>query len=142
MSRVIDIAEAVVHSLNQGLFSQEFVARRAYLPEFALPELADLQVTVVPKEQTIALHSRTATLHEIDLDIGIQQKVEPGDTAAIDALMNLTEEVLDHFRLQPLVGQPVVFWAATANRPIYAVEHLDELGQFTAIVTVTYKVAR
>ena len=48
-AQILDIADAVVDELNDAIgLSQEFTATRAYLPEFELPELSTLRVTVLP----------------------------------------------------------------------------------------------
>jgi hypothetical protein len=40
-----------------------------------------------------------------------------------------------------LVGQPSVRWTQTEHPAIYAAEHLEQMRQFTAVLTVTYRVA-
>ncbi|MBI5864862.1 MAG: hypothetical protein HZB38_10205 [Planctomycetes bacterium] len=58
MSTVIDIADAVVASLNAGTFSQTFEAERKYQPVFELPDMQTLHVSVVPRSVSITTATR------------------------------------------------------------------------------------
>ncbi len=136
------IAAAVVVELNAGTFSQSFTAARAYSPEFELPDMETLQVTVVPKGVTTQPGSRSHRQHDYSVDVAVQQKLQTADDTEIDALMTLAEEVGDHFRFQRLPSFPNAMWLKTENDPVYAQEHIRELRQFTSILTVTFRVAR
>lgn len=142
MAVISDIADAVVVDLNAGSFSQTFTAQRAYLPEFELPDMENLQVTVVPKGVTTLPGSRSRQQHEYTVDIAVQKKLQTADDAEIDALMTLAEEVGDHLRFQRLPSFPNAMWLKTENDPVYAQEHIRELRQFTSILTLTFRVAR
>lgn len=142
MAVITDIAEAVVAELNGGSFSQPFSAARAYSPEFELPDMDTLQVTVVPKGVATHPGSRSHRQHDYSVDVAVQKKLQSADNAEIDALMTLAEEVGDHFRFQRLPGFPNAMWLRTENDPVYAPEHIRELRQFTSILTVTFRVAR
>ena len=75
MSVVVAIADATVEALNAGSFSQEFTARRYYQPVFALPEMQELHVSVVPKSLEIFAGARHQNQHDYAIDIGVQKKV-------------------------------------------------------------------
>ena len=67
----------------------------------------------------------------------------PGlDNSAIDALMQLVEEIDDLFRHKPLMGYEAASWAKTENKPIYDPKHLKEHGQFTSLLVFTFRVLR
>ena len=142
MSTIIDIADAMVAELNAAAFSQAFQAQRHYRPVFDLAELKDLHVTVVPKGIELQGASRSLTQMDVQLDIGIQQKLVTGDAAELDALMNLVEEIADFFRTHRLSNMPNVAWVRTENVPIYLPEHVDQLRQFTSVLTLTFRVLR
>ena len=142
MSEIIAIAEAVVSELNEGEFSMEFTAERHYRPVFDLEDMKTLHVTVVPKGVEIRGASRGGLQYEYAIDVAVQKKLERGDAAEIDPLMTLVEELADYFRLRRLAALPAVAWVGTDNKPIYAQEHLEELQQFTSVLTFTFRTLR
>ena len=46
------------------------------------------------------------------------------------------------FRFKRLDSFPNAVWVKTENAPVYAVEHLDQLAQFTSVLTLTFRVIR
>lgn len=142
MSTVIDVADAVVASLNAGSFALPFTAVRKYVPAVGLSDLAELNVTVVPKSAEITTATRTSSYFDCTIDIGIQQRVNPEEPAELDALADLAEQIIDHLRLSPLEALPEAAWLSIANEPVFAPEHLDQQRVFTSVVSVTYRVRR
>jgi hypothetical protein len=139
---IVAIADAVVAELNGTTFSQAFTAVRHYQPVFELSEMmTELKVSVVPRG--VASKALDRNRHEFDyrIDVAVQHKIEPTQ-GNLDALMELVEEISDHFRTQPLAGYPEAHCVEVANEPVYAMEHLDELRQFTSVLTLTYRVWR
>ncbi len=142
MSTVLEIADAVVASLNAGTFSQAFEAVRKYRPSFELEELPTLRVTVVPRSVAISAAARDSSYFDCAIDIGVQKKVNPDEPTELDELMNLVEQLADHLRLQRLEEAPLAAWVGIENEPIFASEHLDQQRVFTSVLTVTYRVRR
>ncbi len=142
MALIVDIADAVVVELNAGEFTQTFTARRLYRPQFDLVEMVDLHVTVVPKGIEIGIASRSGVQCDVSVDVAVQKKLQTEDAAEIDPLMNLVEEIADFFRQRKLSQYPRASWIATANEPVYSPGHLEELRQFTSVLTVTFRVMR
>ena len=138
MTLAIDIADAVVTALNGQGFSQPFTAARAYRPAFDLREMKDLHVTVVPKGVELTTAGRGFAQSDVQIDIGVQQKLATGDDAEIDVLMGLVEEIAEFVRATRQFGDAV--WVKTENVPIYSQEHLGELRQFTSVLTLTLRV--
>ena len=136
-AQILELADAVVAELNAHAFSQPFVAERGYLPTFELADLERLHVTVVPKEDEGRLDTRSSSAHDYALDIGIQRKPEHIDHASLDPLLLLTQEIADHF----LFGQrpAAATLVASQARILYLQEHLAKLGQFTSVVTLTFR---
>ena len=142
MSVIADIADAVAAALNAapaGTFAQAFTAQRAYLPQFDLKDMADLHVTVVPKGADIQAAGRNVGQYDYSIDVGIQKKFS-GDSEA-DALMTLAEQVADYFRGKRLASHSAA-WARSEHSHLYAQDHMRELGQFTSVVTLTFRVLR
>ncbi len=142
MAVITDIADAVVAEINAGSFSQPVGAQRAYLPEFELAEMQNLQVTVVPKSVTTLPGGRAHNQHDYAIDVAVQQKLQTTGEAEIDDLLTLVDEIADHFRFKRLESYPNAVWLKTANEPVYAQEHLHEMRQFTSILTFTFRVMR
>jgi DNA-binding XRE family transcriptional regulator len=138
---LIDVADAVVADLNAATLSQPVTAARLYLPQFDLKEMTTLHVSVVPKAETIAAASRASTQHDYAIDVGVQKKLAAGDNAEIDPLMLLAQEIADYFRFRPLTGR-TERWVRTEVKAPYSPEHLDQLRQFTSVVTLVFRGAR
>ena len=144
---IIQIADAVVETLNGATLSQPVTAVRHYLPEFDLKEMDELHVSVVPAEMDEEIADRTRDRAEYKIHVAVQKRVAkqdpPGiDTAAIDTLMQLVEEIDDLFRHKRLAGYEQAHWAKTENKPIYDPKHLKEHGQFTSLLVFTFRVTR
>jgi len=142
MSTVINVADAVVASLNGASFSLPVTAERKYVPAVDLADLADLHVTVVPRAVAITTATRDSSYFDCTVDVGIQKKVNPDDLGELDALVNLTQEIVDHLRLRRLDSYPGAAWMSITHEPVFAPEHLDQERAFTAVVSVTYRVRR
>jgi len=145
MALIVDIADAVVAELNGHTFSQSVTAQRLYRPVFDLADMKTLHVSVVPKGVEMQGASRTLVQHDYQIDVGVQKKLPTnpsGDNAEIDVLMALVEEIADFFRQRRLQTLPNVVWVQTQNLPIYSLEHLEQLRQFTSVLTLTFRVLR
>ena len=134
---IIDIAEAIVTELNSHAFSQPFISQRGYLPTFDLPEMNELKVTVVPKEDDGKLDTRTQSTHDYAIDIGIQKKPPTIDNNQLDPLMLLTQQIADHFLFgKQAAGATLI---SPSVRILYLQDHLQKLRQFTSVVTLTFR---
>jgi hypothetical protein len=136
---ILALADAVVAQLNTTSFSQPVVAVRHYQPVFELSEMTELRVSVVPRSVASKALDRSRYSYDYKIDVAVQRKVEP-TVGNLDALLELVEEIADHFRAQPLVGYPQARCIEVDNEPVYAVEHLEEYRQFTSVLTLTYRV--
>ena len=139
MSLVIDIADALAGFLNAHEFSSEFEAARDYRPTLELQDMKTLRVSVIPKGLTMAPADRSRVQHDVEVDVLVQKKLEAGDAAELDALMSLVEEIAGFLKFKRLesIGAS---WVKTSNEPIFAPDHLEQLRQFTSVLTVTYRV--
>ena len=117
-------------------------AKRHYLPLFDLQDMKNLHVTVVPKGLAIQASGRSHNQHDYQVDVAVQKKLSTGDNEEIDPLLTLVDEIADLFRLKRLDSFPNAMWVKTENAPIYAIEHLDKFGQFTSVLTLTFRVMR
>lgn len=142
VATLIEIADAVVAQLNgastAGAFVLTFTARRLYIAKFTLTDMQNqLHVTVVPHGDDGEVFNRTKTQHEYAIDVAVQEKPHPLTNDRLDTLMGLTQQIGDFFRFRPLTGRPER-WTKTALKAAYSPEHLDQLQQFTSLVTLTF----
>lgn len=142
MSKILNIADAVVAQLNSATLSQPVEAKRLYVPSFDLPDMKSLHVTVVPRELHVRTLDRRRNLYEAEIDLAVQKKFSMGDAAEIDPLVELVEEIADVFRLQRLSSFPGAIWAGTEHRLLYSQEHWDQMNQFTSLLSLTFRLAQ
>ena len=148
MSLAINIADAMVAELNAappGTFDPAFTAVRRVLPVFDLAEMADLHVSVVPRAVEIAGATRSASQYDVQIDIGVQQKLasDGGDLdQQVPLLCELVDQIAAYLTRRVLQAVPGAVWVRLANDPIYAPEHLSQLRQFTSVLTLTYRITR
>jgi len=137
-----NIAQAVADKLNGSAFSMPFTAERAYRPAFELQDMKDLHVTVVPRGIASSVLDRGRAREDVQIDIAVQKKVSTDAPGDLDPLMALVQEISDALRGANLPTAPEAMWVKAANEPVFAQEHLQEMRQFTSVLTVTYRVAR
>ena len=142
-----DIAEAVKEELNDQYSPGTFTATRRYIPITKLEDLTTLAVTVVPKSAEREPVNRADTIHSVEIDIAIQQKLAAGQSAAeelaaTDTLMDLVDAIEDHLENRKPTDMPTVRWVGSENHVIYSPEQLIELRAFLSIITVTYEYKR
>jgi len=140
MSTIITVAELVAAYLESLTLSQSFTVARSYQPEYELPDLDDLTVTVVPATAERAMISRGADEFSIDVECGIVQRITAGDSAELDALMALVEELADAFRALRLGTTTVAVCVNMKNAPVYDPDVLREEHLFTSLITFTFVV--
>jgi hypothetical protein len=140
-SELLRLADAVVTVLNAGPLSQAFIAERLYVPQFELPDLKVLHVTVVPKDEDTKPLTRSTTQRIYRVDVGVQKKFEKGDAAELDPLVALVSEIAALFRGKRLAAVPEAICTVTKPEPIYSPEHMEQFRQFTSVLTLTFKVS-
>jgi len=143
MSAATDIADAIAASINATSFGAAVNAARVHLPIFDLEKVGNaLQVSVVPRSVAVKPASRSTNFFDFTTDIGVQQRIDPGDPAQVDALLDLVEQIGDHLRLSRLAMFTNAQWIATEHDPVLAGEHLERLNVFTSVLTVTHRLTR
>lgn len=138
-AELLRVADAVVDALNAAALDPEFQAQRLYQPQFELPELNVLRVSVVPKDQTTQTLTRGITRRIFRVDVGVQKKFERGDAPELDPLVTLVERIAALFHRRRLPGLSEAFCTAAKPEPVYAPEHMDQFRQFTSVLTLTFQ---
>ncbi len=144
MSTVIDIAKAVTAKLiaaEEGTFSKDFTPVFKVLPSFEPSELVELKVTIVPRNTEINEVTRSISQYDMQVDIGIQQKLPSGcdEELEVEALVLLADEIAEYLRANPLAEAA---WITSSNELPYVPEHLAERRVFTSVLTLTYRTMR
>jgi len=144
MSLLADTAEAVADALNVQEFGQSLAARRGYRPEFELREMDRLHVTVVPGNMEEEPLDRACTMFRPRVDVAVQQRIDPGDVAGIDRLMDLVERIAAALRggTLTLAGGAVARWSGAEWSTPYAPEELKSRHLFVAVLTLAYEVVQ
>ena len=141
MSRTGNLLDAVAAELNVVVWGEPVMIAKAYLPEADRAELATLHVAVVVRAMTLETLSRTARRWVYKIDVGVQKRVNPSDTAEIDRLMGLLETVGETLTGKALSTMPGAVCIECENEPPYSPEHLAQKRVFTGVVTVSISVA-
>lgn len=139
MSVIIDIADAVVTTLNGAALSQSVAATRAYLPIQDLDALTALKVSVVPRGLLISNAARQRDSFDHEIDIAVQKKVADFTTATLDPLVQLVEEIADLFRGKRMAAYDAAICVDVRNVPVYAPDHLDKFRVFTSVLTLGFR---
>jgi hypothetical protein len=139
MTASAQIAEALVADLNATVFSRPFTARRAYLPLADLADLAEIHVTVVVAGRTTEPISRSLLQVDHRLEVAVQQRLSGDGVSDGDPLLALVEEIADHLAGHRLAGAPEAAWVKTEHGPLVDPGHLNELRQFTSLLSITYR---
>jgi len=142
MAVITDIADAVVAEMNGHAFSQPFAAVRTYDTTLALEDAGTLHVTVVPKALAEEAASRAADQVDYAVDVGVRKKPASVSNAEMDPLVTLVEEIRTFFRRRRLAAVPGAMCIQTPVEPVFVPEHLREYGQFTSVLTLTFRVVR
>ena len=114
---------------------------RADLPQYDLGEMKDLHVPVVPKGVSVQPFGRGSCQYRYLIDVGVQQKLIDTSPAAVAPLL------ASWTRSRTSSGSngckyPDAMWAKTEHPHLYAQEHLEQLRQFTSVLTLTFRAVR
>ena len=139
MSVISKVADAVRDELAAGTFSIPFKAIRAFRHDQTLPEGKELLVSVVPNAVKVVPAARGVCHYDMEIYVAVSKKIDRATPETIDPLLGLVEEIIDFFRLRRLANYPEAMWVSTENKPMVSTEHLENLKQFTSLVTIIYR---
>jgi len=135
---ILELADAVVADLNAATFSQPFTAQRSYLPRWKLEDLGTIRVTVVPKDDAGERASRSQWQEDYQIDVAIQRKLGSDETAQLDGLILLAQEVADYFKSRNPTGDSATL-VAVAFAPLFDPDHLEKHKTLTTVVNLTFR---
>jgi hypothetical protein len=146
---IVDIADAVVESLNAATLTLGLAAVRSYLPVYQVQDLDELRVAVVPGGFLMALASRAVDQFDYTVDVAMHRRLKtvttsPTATVDIDPYLQLAEDVVDLFRGKPLTlaSGLVVHCTDAAAAPLFDPALLDQQRLWAAAVSLTFRTQR
>ncbi len=138
MNRASAAAVAVANRLNSDTWSVEFTATRTFQVNHERADLETIKVSVVPKSATRQIEGRTAVEHVVQVDIGVQQAVDPASLDDCDAMLDLLLEIADAFHMKTLnCDGALAVCTEVDHDPLFLSEHLDQQRVFTGVVTLS-----
>jgi hypothetical protein len=145
---IVDIADAVVATLNAATLSQAFTAERLYVPIYEMND-SDLKVTVVPSALSSTLLNRgTRSLADYVIDVGIQKRLAVGKLtraqirSAVDPMLLLAQEIGDLFLGLPLATYLSAECVSIEQRVPYDPGLIDEKKAFMTVLSLTFRKPR
>ena len=138
---VVSIADAVVRVLETVDSDPAPVATRGYAPRKDLKSHEALYVTVIPTAVEWTRETRKVFQWRPAVDIGIQKKVAPTDTEALDALIafvDLLASLLVRTAVTTEDGTKLADPVVIRNEPVYSLDRLDEQSEFLSVLSVEY----
>ncbi|MBT9156655.1 MAG: hypothetical protein DDT37_01643 [Firmicutes bacterium] len=143
MSRHTEIADAVIRALNGRSFSLAFTAVRKSVPMWSREELSTLRVMVIPSTYSSEIQDRGRRTSLYSVDIAVQRAVDPASLSAVDALLDLLDEIDSFLSMKRLLGFQAAMWTGVETvagaEAMYAPEHLEGLRVFTGVLRVTWR---
>ena len=140
MGMMTDLWEAVAAELEDATFSQSLTVVREYVPRRVLTDLTEEVLAIVaPGRVIIANLDRGRIIRDMGIQIALQCKVADLEVSTVDPLLDLVEEVADHFRALHLPEMIDARWWQSEHTGLYLPEHADQFLAFTSVVTLTYK---
>ena len=138
MNRASAAAVAVTDKLNADTWSVAFTAVRTFQVNHERADLEEIKVSVVPKSATRVIEGRSAVEHVVQVDVGIQQAIDPGSLEDCDAMLDLLLEIADAFHMDMLIcGGVRAVCTEVEHDPLFLSEHLDQQRVFTGVVTLS-----
>ena len=144
MSRLIEIVEAVAAKINESELIAPVTAEVDYAPQFDLPDMQQLHVTVAASldakipaaEETPA--DRSLTQHDLAVDVAVLKKID--DRAEVPELIDKAEAIRGLLRRADLGDAGEYRWTGTTVHTLCDPEQLKARRMFMAVATYHYRI--
>lgn len=135
-----DITASVVTLLNGQSWSLTFTAEASDQPIYKPQDLADLQVAVVPGKQGTKRVARGKWQQEYTVWIGVFNRPETFDAAARAARKALVQEIMVYLEgIEAITAGGVkTTLMAVENEVLQDPDHMEQMRQFTSVLTLTF----
>ena len=140
-SRIVTIADALTSDLNGHSFSESLSAVRRLRPRFTEEDLADLQVSVVPRRRSMTLDSRAPDLvRDYQIDVAFHKRLSAeNDNTETDPLLDLCEEVQEYVAALEISGAWCVDTASPLDDDSLWADEMLRGGIFLWVFTATFR---
>jgi hypothetical protein len=135
-----DVAEAIKSEIEGGAWSLPATVVREHLPQYTLPQLDSLRISVVPRGSELERLTRGSKTHVCEVDVGVIGKLESLDNAGLDAHVALADEIVSHFHQRQLEAFDNAFCGASRPDPIFDPGVLESNRVFLAVIRITVTV--
>ena len=139
MSRVADICTAVVTGLNAHDFTEDFTAEKNYCDRPDVSEVSALRVMVSPQAKVAEKATRTSFQEGVPIYVGIVKKLPNRETATVEAMLQLVEDIGDLFKDQALATDPRAVFVGLESDAWYDEQMLQESAVFFSIITLIFQ---
>ena len=137
MSRIINLADAVVARLNTATLSQSFTAVKELMPIDQLDDVVSLEVSVAVGGENWEKIDRSAVYSKVyDIFVVIRAPLTSDNNSAIEPYILLSQEIKDDLVQQRLTGLHVI--EVQQDAPFDLTDLADSAKYFT-VITFKYK---
>lgn len=92
-SAIAEVSDAIKDWLNDGTWSESFVATRSYLSRVGISDLGSLRVDVVPQSAEFLIESRNSLRFSLEVGIGFRKKIATNETTECDGILSISQDV-------------------------------------------------
>lgn len=144
MSKILNIADAMVTAINAATLSQTLTAVRVYVPKFDTESADEYQVKIAPKADGREPGGQTQDAATLMVDIGVFKRLaefttDAAELAEVDEALELCDELRAVVNRKRLIGVESAICTSIVQDPIYSVELLDEKRVFLTVLTCTFQ---
>lgn len=145
-SDVLTLGDLMLERIREETWPIPFEIERRYLTDSTLLEIGSApRVGLYPRELDAgdSLYTRATFEQAIGLNIGFQQKVDHGDQAELDPLVNLVDAVWKWFlqAAQDTFGTTGAYTrVGVPGIVLYSEVALQQYSEFRSIITTTYMI--
>lgn len=137
MSVISDVLDDVVSTINAG--SLGVTAEKKYIPQLKLSEVVTSdQVFVTPGDTAYINHTRSSTRREVQILVIVMSKT--ADNGDVEAALDLVEDIAGLFDRDTSMPASSALWGNAENDPVYLRSNMEEMRQFTSVLTLTFNV--
>lgn len=135
------VCDAIVADIDSGSYSETVNAAVRYAASFDIEDRSgDCLATVVPDSVELSKNSRGYNRHLTTINVVIHKKVaSTTNDSEIEAMLLLTEEILDVIAFGEFAGYPVL---QTRHDPVMAIDEMHTAHVFVSVIQLVVAVDR
>ena len=143
MATIADLANAVAAEVETIGLGMPFTVERGYFFEAELEELKKVHIAVAQAGLATMIQDRKSVSRIWQIQLGVRKKLETMETKQrsqeLDLLVGLVSQLVEGFELRRLADLSNAIWIKTEYPVPYNAEHLKNWRQFTAVVSLSFR---